>query len=155
MIAASKPGIAEAAGEIGMVTLAPAGRRQREAGRRLGRPGAAVHLEGIAAHEAARPIGFVEFLRDQDIAERSLPGRRDAVVEEAGDHRVGVEHQVAADQAAGIGKAVGVALGRRQQQQARRADAVGRQDHRAGRLEPHRAVAVEVACPGGAAVRSR
>ena len=46
-----------------------------------------------------------------------------------------------------------MALGLRQQQQPRRADAVRRNDHRARRLELHRAVGIVVACAGGAAVR--
>ena len=46
-----------------------------------------------------------------------------------------MQHQVLADQAAGIGQPVGEARRRRIQQQARRADAVAGEDHHLGRLE--------------------
>src|SRR6266702_7641621 len=68
------------------------------------RPGTAAELDGIAAHETAGRIGIVEFLAPQ-------AGRRGAVAvgrrfDIAVDLRIGMEHQVLADQPAGIGKPV-------------------------------------------------
>ena len=51
------------------------------------------------------------------------------LVEDAGDHGVGMEHQVLADQPAAVGQAVGKVRRARVQQQPRRADAVAGDDH--------------------------
>lgn len=147
--------VAEAQGEVGMMALAPGDRRHGEAHRRARRAGAAVHLEGVAAHEAARAVGLVELLRQQDVAERATIRRIAAVGEEAGDGGARMEHQVAADQSARIGEPVGMALALGQQHQARRADAVGGQHHQARRLELDAAVGIKVAAPVASVVTSK
>jgi hypothetical protein len=63
-----------------------------------------------------------------------------------------MEHQVLADQAAGIGQPVGKARRRRIQQQPRRADAVAGDDDDLGRLEVLDPVGVVIDHAGGHAV---
>ena len=57
------------------------------------------------------------------------------LVKPAGDPRVGMEHQVLADQTAGIGKAIGEACRRGIEQKARRPDGIAGEDDDLGRLE--------------------
>ena len=101
--------------------------------RLVGRAGAAVELQRVAPHEIARRIGLVELLAPQrgDRAAAAI----ELLVDIARDDRPGMQHQVLADQAGGVGEPVGKPRRRRVQQQARRADAVAGQDHDLGRLE--------------------
>ena len=68
---------------------------------------AAGELERVAAHEPAGAVGLVELLAPDAVARTAIAVQR--LVELAGDPRVGMEHQVLADQAGGIGEAVGEA----------------------------------------------
>ena len=70
----------------------------------------------------------------------------------AADLRPGVQHQVLADQAAGIGQPVGKPRRCRIEQQARRADAVAGHDDHLGRLKSLHPVGVVVDRAGGHAV---
>src|SRR5580693_1142587 len=76
----------------------------RFAGDGLGdRPDAAAELERVAAHETARQVRFVELLAPQAGRRRTVAVGR---LVEAVDLGIGVEHQVPADQPAGIGEPV-------------------------------------------------
>src|SRR5262249_17740059 len=90
------------------------------------RPEAADDLEGIAAHEAARAIGFVELLA-HDAAARRPAVPADGLIKDPHHHAVGMEHQILADETAAVGEPVGEQRRARVQQQPRRADAVARQ----------------------------
>ena len=69
-------------------------------------PEAAHDLERVSAHEAARAVGLVELLAHDAAARRPLVAV-EGLVEDAGHHRVRVEHQVLADEPAAVGEAVG------------------------------------------------
>src|SRR3954453_17464370 len=73
------------------------------------RPDTAAELDAVTAHKTARKIGFIKFLTPQ-------AGRRRAIavgslIDIAVDLRVGMEHQVLADQSARIGEPVGKTAG--------------------------------------------
>jgi hypothetical protein len=55
------------------------------------------------------------------------------LIEPTGDPRVGMEHQVLADQTAGIGKPIGEARGGGIEQKARRPDGIAGEDDNLGR----------------------
>ena len=61
------------------------------------RPATARELEGVAAYEVAVPVGLVELLAPDAIARAAVAIQR--VIEIAVQCGVGVEHQVASDQA--------------------------------------------------------
>ena len=103
---------------------------------------AAHHLEGVAAHEAAGEVSFVEFLAPHRVA-GAAPAVR-VLIEVAEDGAVGVEHQVAADEAGGVGDAVGELRGFAVQHDARGADGVAGHDDDVGADEAFAAVAVVV-----------
>ncbi len=123
---------AEAVAEVPLepVVMARTPRRARlgqKADRLLagGAAGQAVEVEAV--DEAAREVGLGELAADQrgDIAH--VRGERLLHPDLGGDQRV--VQQVAPDLVGGVGEVV------RRQQQARRADAVGREDDHVGRLE--------------------
>src|SRR6516165_4810992 len=74
------------------------------------RPLAARELECVAPYEPARTVRFVELLAPDAVPGAAITVKR--LVEIAGDPRIGMEHQILADQAAGIGKARREARGR-------------------------------------------
>jgi hypothetical protein len=83
------------------------------------RAGAAGKLQRVPSHKAAREVGLV-----CSTSRSAARGRRPARPPHTKDQRPGVQHQVLADQARGIGQA-NRKMGRgRIQQQPRRADAV-------------------------------
>src|SRR5712692_6537095 len=86
------------------------------------RSDAAAELKGVATHETARRIGFVELFAPETSRRRAIAVGR--LVHVAVGLRIWMEHQVLADQSAGIGKPVRKAAGGRIQEQPRRADAV-------------------------------
>ena len=91
------------------------------------RPGAAAELNAVAAHKPAREIGIVKLLAPQ--AGRGRPVAVGRLLDVTVDLRIGVEHQILADQPAGIRQPVGKAARCRIQQQPRRTDAVAGDDH--------------------------
>ena len=125
----------------------------RSAGGRGDRREPAGHLKRVAAHEAAREVGLVEFLADDAAADRtSVAAERP--IEDAAHHRVGMEHEVPADQPAAIREPVGEARRTRVQQESWRADPVGGQHHRTRLLRVHAPLAVVVDRAVGESVRT-
>ena len=112
--------------------------------------GAAGELQRIAAHEVACRIGLVELLAPQHRHRRAVAVH--LLIDIAAHLRPGMQHQVPADLAAGIGQPVGKPAGGGVQQQARRADAVAGQDHHFRRLEPFHTIGIVVDRAGGHAV---
>ena len=106
------------------------------------RAGAAGHLQSVAADEAPARVALVELLAHDDAAQGAHVAVQ-LVVEDAGNHGVGVEHEVGAHQAVPVRKPVGEPSRLRAQEDARRAHAVaGHNDDagpsaRAGRRRGH------------------
>ena len=107
-----------------------------------------------AAHEAAGLVGLVELHGVDQLTGGAAPTLQVLLVV-ADRGAVGVQHQVAADQAGGVGQAVWVLRRCGEQQQPWCADAVGAQHYCAGRLETDVAVAVDPFRAGGAVRRRR
>ncbi len=128
------------------MALAPGGGGRRDEADRLaaGVPcGSTIEVEAV--DEATRRIGLGELLADQGADEAHVRMQRLLDPELAGDERM--VHEVAADLVGAVGEVVG------HQQQARRADAVGGEDHHVGRLEvPRPGAPIDVDRPGEAAV---
>ncbi len=114
------------------------------------RPCPAHELDAVAAHEAARQVGVIPLLAPQAGRRRAVAVGR--LLHIAVDLRIGMEHQVLADEAGRIGKAVREAAGCRVEQQPRRADAVAGDDDDMRRLELLDAVLVVIDHARGHAV---
>ena len=97
------------------------------------RSGAAAELDAVAANEAARDIRVIELLAPETCRRRAVGVSQ--FLHEAVDLRIGVEHQVLANQPGRIRKPVREPARDRVQQQPRRADAVAGDDDDLGRLE--------------------
>ena len=92
--------------EDAMMVLAPGQAAVGIADDRLGdRSDAAAELVGVAADEIAAGVGLVEFHAPQAKRRRAIAVERFLHIAE--DLGVRMEHQVLADQAAGIGQPVG------------------------------------------------
>src|SRR5258706_11630619 len=74
------------------------------------------------------------------------------MIEDAGGHAAAVEHEIFADDAAGVGETVGKLFVCGKQQQARSFGAIGADDYGFGFLQVRVAMFVEVDGAGGAAV---
>src|SRR5260370_10362083 len=97
------------------------------------RPLTAGEFERVTAHDAAGAVRLIELLAPDAIPRAAIAIEH--FFEIAGDPRIGMEHEVLANQAAGVGKAAGEPRGRGIQQNARRADGVAGENDDFSRLE--------------------
>jgi hypothetical protein len=130
---------------VGLVmTLAPGHLARRHPPQRRRDGSVPAHgLERVAAHEPPGGVGVVELLAHETAAGRTLVAL-EGLLEDSRHHRVGVEHEVAADEAARVGEPVRELLRARVQQKPRRADAVARHHHHLGALSVLHPVGVVV-----------
>src|SRR5262249_14072672 len=101
-----------------------------------------VELKVEPAHEAAGAVGLIELLAPQAERWPAVPVHR--LFHIAANVPAGVEHQVLADEPAGIREPIGKAARGRVQQQPWRADPVAGHDDDLGRLELRDTVCVVI-----------
>ena len=104
-----------------------------------------------AVDEAARRVALRELLADRDGGDQALVRLRRRI-DPALHHAEGVVHQVAAHLVRTVGEPLRMRRALRQQEEARRADAVGGKDHDVRRLDmTHTCVSLDVDHAGGTA----